>query len=370
MQVLFEGDAHVHYGFLWFDAVGGSAYETDLMEARAGQTNGLLGAVEPGVLSMVTGMHTGLVALRVELLDAAPPSPGEWDDVVEASVDVRDPEIGLSAFEWGASLSLPAPGCYRARWSDSGADAARETERYDHDEPVVERCLLQLWSAPPAPDAILRETSSYASSWHREARAAAAPPTPEDRARAEERARVEREAQEQQWRRDAELERWGGRDPSPRLLEVEREAVSLTREHRDLVDALASLPVDRQRALARELAHRACAAAVDAPVDWAPALAALDRADPLPPPFHSRSAAYAAAFPRVEATVTYAVGVFAADADRPPRTPLHPASTAVGAVIRAGLADPLAAVLATVEAASWSAPDLDRYFDGIYRRIR
>ena len=369
MTVLFDGDASVHYGFLWFDAVGGTAYETDLMDARAGQTNGLLGAVEPGVLSMVTGMHSGLVALRVEVLDTPPTDVEDWEDVVEASIDVRSTDVVMSAFEWGTSFTLPAPGWYRARWSDSGMDAGRQHERYEAAEPVVERCLLQLWPAPPAPDAVLRETSAHASYWHREARTAPPRRTLRDRALAEQHERNARAEVEARSQREFELSQWGGRDPSPRLREAVGAAGWLVREHRDLADALVELPPQAQRALALDLTEEFCAAAANTDVDWGSAVTALRRGERLPAPFDSRSDAARAVHGSTEdqmASIQLVVRV----GPPPPRVPSSPVESALGAVFAAAQADELTAVLEVVAAGSWSASDLDGYAAEIGRRVR
>jgi hypothetical protein len=57
MTVLFADDVPVHYGFMFLSP--STAGELDLSEARRGQVNGLCGAAVPGVLSLVTGLHTG-----------------------------------------------------------------------------------------------------------------------------------------------------------------------------------------------------------------------------------------------------------------------------------------------------------------------
>lgn len=370
MRVLFDAEVGFHYGFAWFDT--GVGTDADLSAVRSGQANGLLGAAEPGLLSMVIGMHSGQVPVRIEFHESAPAVEDGWDDVVEASLDARGPDATLATFEEFHEVELPANGWYRARWYDHGADDGRQHERFDTDEPVVERCLLQLWPADPAPDVVVRETSGHAVYWRSET-TPHPPPAPELRAYAELAARHDAAVRDERAVLEMEqhfrLERWGGRDPSPRLLEVEQDAVTLASAgRRDLVDALAALGPQQQRTLAVALAREACAAAAGSAVDWRPALAAIANGHPLPPPFDDARTAYDAAFGRGETTVT--ATFFVSVGPPPPRTPLHPASAAVGAVLAAGQADPLAAVLGTVEAVSWSAPDLDEYFADIERRIQ
>lgn len=371
MRVLFDAEIGFHYGFAWFDTGVGTV--ADLSTVRGGQANGLLGAAEPGLLSMVVGMHSGQVPVRIEFHDTAPAVDDDWDDIVEASLDARGPDATLSTFDEFHEVGLPANGWYRARWHDHGADAGQQHERFDPDEPVVERCLLQLWPAPPAPDVVVRETSGIAAYWRSATTPHPPPRAPELRAYDERAAQLDAAAREQRATRAMErqfhLELWGGRDPSPRLLEVQQEAVTLVSAgRRDLVDTLAALEPEQQRTLALALVRAACAAAADAEVDWAPALAAIRTGDPLPPPFDDPRPAYDAAFGRGETTTT--VTLVVSVGPPPPRIPLHPASSAVGAVLAAGHVDPLAAVLGTVEAVSWSAPDLDQFFADIQRRVR
>ena len=70
MIVLFEADVPVHYGFI--NVLGADEDRADLMDARAGQVNGLLGAAVPGQLSLVTGLHTGRVPLVIAWHDTKP----------------------------------------------------------------------------------------------------------------------------------------------------------------------------------------------------------------------------------------------------------------------------------------------------------
>ncbi|MGN6246697.1 MAG: hypothetical protein ACTHQ3_23890 [Motilibacteraceae bacterium] len=111
--------------------------QPELTATGRGQVNGLCGAALPGVLSLVVALSVGLVPLRVELLDIAPPASG----MAEAHDMVRS-----------------------------------------EGEPVMDRYLLQLWPAPPRPDAVLRQTSPVASYWHRAA-AAVPPPSSSEQAR-------------------------------------------------------------------------------------------------------------------------------------------------------------------------------------------
>ncbi|PWD51180.1 hypothetical protein C8046_11500 [Serinibacter arcticus] len=164
MDVLFDGGVEVHYGFLYLQPSEADA-EIDLIDARAGQANGLCGAAHPGVLAMITGLHTGRVPVRVELL-AEPPAPvpaEDWEDVVEVSVDLADADYALTSFDALHPLDLPA-GPHRARWLARGMDAARETDVSDGSEDI-DRYLLQLWPAPPGAEAVIRRGSEIAAYW-------------------------------------------------------------------------------------------------------------------------------------------------------------------------------------------------------------
>jgi hypothetical protein len=177
VTVLFDGEIDVHYGFLFLH----SPDETpDLLAARGGQANGLCGAAVPGVLSMVTGLHTGSVPVRVEQLDAEPALEPEWEEAVEASFETAEPPLFLTAFQDNREIVL-APGRFRVRWCASGMDAARDRDVRMEGEPALDRYRLQLWPAPAAPDAILRETSEIAAYWHRVARETAPPPAAAER---------------------------------------------------------------------------------------------------------------------------------------------------------------------------------------------
>lgn len=163
---LFAGELPVHYGFahVLTEARGVGA---DLTDARRGQVNGLLGAAVPHQLLLTTGLHTGSVAFAVTWSEAEPAIADEWEDVVEASLDVAATSAHLTSFQDAFPLALPATGPHRARFHATGFDAGSEA---DTAGPGPDRYLLQLWPAALEPDRIVRETSSGAAYWHRTAR--------------------------------------------------------------------------------------------------------------------------------------------------------------------------------------------------------
>jgi len=83
-----------------------------------------------------------------------------------------------------------------------------------------------------------------------------------------------------------EASRWGGNPPAERLRRLPANAIGLARLDRALLEAMADAPPAAQRALAHWATWQAYAVAGLAEVDWiAPALAALERGEPMPPPF-------------------------------------------------------------------------------------
>lgn len=121
------------------------------------------------------------------------------------------------------------------------------------------------------------------------------PPHPWEPVFAEIAARAAAAAAEDRRRRLAyEARRWRGAPPSERLRRLPANTIGLARLDRPFLDALAEAAPDVQRAVARWGARRACTLAGLAGIDWiARALTALDRGEPLPPPFDDDHQAWA-----------------------------------------------------------------------------
>ena len=168
MPEVFAGLVDVHYGF--FDVCAGGDPDEDLIDARRGQANGLCGAKSDHRLAMVTGLHTGEVPLVVTWSEGAPEVDEEWEDVVEVSVDLSTPDLTIATFESAYGCTIPQPGWHRARYCVAGMDEGQELDTPEDDETAPDRYLLQLWPAPPGPDAVLREGSEIAAYWHGVAR--------------------------------------------------------------------------------------------------------------------------------------------------------------------------------------------------------
>ncbi|MER7013194.1 hypothetical protein ABT324_17375 [Saccharopolyspora sp. NPDC000359] len=146
--------------------VQGDVAPTDLQASFAEQHNGLLGAAFPGVLYLITGLHSGYVGLTVELREHAPPVDDTWEEVVEAAYR---PAGEVALVSWGGDscwpLDLTGTDC-RVRYNALRMDEANEVDTRLDDEPQVDRYLLQFWPAPPAPDRVLKQTSDVAAYWH------------------------------------------------------------------------------------------------------------------------------------------------------------------------------------------------------------
>lgn len=168
MRTLFTGPMYVHYGQFYVES-GDAFADADLGNAFAGQANGICGGATPGVLALITGLHTGDVALRVEAAEGEPELDPSWEDVVEVSFAPRGP-VRLVQWAAGASFALDLPATdYRVRYCARGMDDGRDADTLLDGEPTVDSYLLQFWPAPAAPDAVVRQTSDaagyFATAW-------------------------------------------------------------------------------------------------------------------------------------------------------------------------------------------------------------
>ncbi|MEU2200655.1 hypothetical protein [Isoptericola sp. NPDC019482] len=163
MITMFDGPLDVHYGY--FSVAPPDEFVDNLADARAGQANGLLGGREPHRLSGVTGLHTGEVTFRVEWSPEEPALDTAGQDVVEVSVDLAGPGAELRTFNESWPLTFPGQGWHRARFTAREMDAGRDLDTA-FEEPAPDSYLLQLWPAPPAPDAVVARHSAIADYWH------------------------------------------------------------------------------------------------------------------------------------------------------------------------------------------------------------
>lgn len=167
MRTLMSQAAWVHYGQIYVQS--GDGYP-DFDECFRGQSNGLCGAAMPGILFLITGLHTGEVGFAVELYDDPPPVDDSWQEIVEASFQ---PMGDTALVGWGGQQHWPlglAETSYRVRYCATGMDEARELDTRMEDDPEADRYLLQLWPAPPRPDTVVKQTSKTANDYHKSAR--------------------------------------------------------------------------------------------------------------------------------------------------------------------------------------------------------
>lgn len=368
MSVLFDGEIDVHYRFIFLCPVD-SGPNGEF--GRGGQVNGLCGAAQPGVLSLKTGLHTGNVPIVVEALEAEPEVEPDWEEVVEVSFTTERTDLVLAAFQDFEPVTLPAPGTYRVRFSASGMDEAHDVDVRMPEEPEIDRYLLQLWPAPARPDEIVRQTSSTAAYWHGVAREEPLPPTEEEKAAAARAAEEERARELETRQRELEAHEWGGRAPSAWLRAIGGRAPQLAQLDRDLVDEIADLDRDRQRALVNWVARRACRLAGQEGVDWvAAALHALERGEALPPPFDQPDRAYARMFSGGEDKATFTSLVMRiVDPDEPP-PPLAPEAAAVDSMLEAANIEPARAAIEAVVGAAAGEEDPAPFLAEVRRFVR
>lgn len=173
MRVLLDQEVHVDHNWVFLTPEDDDG--PDLARTWAGMRVGLVGAGEPGVLSLSTSLHLGVVPIRVELHAGPPDLAAEWEEAVEVSFRTEDAPYVLTTADDRADLDLPRDVDLRVRCCASGVDAAYDGTR-GPGEPVLDRYLLQLWPAAPAPDALLRVTGARARHAHDRVRASAAEP--------------------------------------------------------------------------------------------------------------------------------------------------------------------------------------------------
>ncbi|MEV0502051.1 hypothetical protein AB0I84_31275 [Streptomyces spectabilis] len=294
MRTVYDGELRVCYGQFYVESrlyLPGEERDED----RAGQSNGLCGAANPGSLFLTTGLHTGRVGLTVEVHETEPPLDDQWEEIVEVSF--RPASAETTVVPWGdaaiCSLDLLVAD-YRVRYCGRGMDVTPDDELSVLDGgPVVDHYLLQFWPAQPAADRVIKQTTRSAAYWHDHARSLPPPHGPEKRAAA---ARLRREAEETIVRgaqREAEAGDWRGRAPSPALREAGGNKWGLIALDRDLVDAVDSADAATQRAIARWAVSYAIARAeLDTFYTFARAIEALRVGEELPVPLRDRAGAW------------------------------------------------------------------------------
>ncbi len=127
--------------------------------------NGLV-RVTDGIVTVMTGIHTGDVDVTVTLHDTPPnPDAGDWQDIVEISAhsvsgDLRVRGIMDDLDEELPVLAFNGPGDYRLRVHARGRDTAVDLAP----DEVTEWYLIQAWPAPAEPVTVRRQSDNYGAS--------------------------------------------------------------------------------------------------------------------------------------------------------------------------------------------------------------
>jgi len=138
-----------------------------LEQAYHGQTSGLCGARTGRSLFLTTGLHTGVVPVEIAFMDAEPRLEAEWEEAVDASIELTGSDLVVLGWagESSHTVPVPSPGTYRIRYCASGMDAGRNLDTA-YDRPAPDRYRLQFWPGPLGPTMIVRQTSEIARYWH------------------------------------------------------------------------------------------------------------------------------------------------------------------------------------------------------------
>ena len=148
-------------------------------------------------------------------------TPRRWLAQEEASLAWRGRRPAASSkvllVQWAGEACWPLDlkqVDYRVRYCARGMDAARSADTRLDGKPLLDRYLLQFWPGSVGPDRVVRQTSDVAAYWHRAARELPPPPTAEQKAEAERRARLDPDRARQRQYDYTEALRWGGRPPT------------------------------------------------------------------------------------------------------------------------------------------------------------
>ena len=155
----------VVYGQFYF--FSDTDWDGNLEACFSSQTNGLCGVSFPGIVFFITGLHTGNISLDVNLFESEPPLNELADEIVEASIEVVDPNIALES--WGEEKKVElglTPGTYRLRYRALDFGKAEDLGLYDEGD--IEFYCVDIWSAPFSGDQIIKVQSEQAKYWHNE----------------------------------------------------------------------------------------------------------------------------------------------------------------------------------------------------------
>jgi hypothetical protein len=169
MTRVFDGHLQVHYGQAYVSSTEDGG--VDLEEAFQGQANGLCGAACPGMLFLITGLHTGHVGFTVDVLDARPEIDDSWGEIVEVSFLVGEQAVKVRDW-YGETIAefLLSPGSYRIRYCARNMDLGHEVDTILEDKDAVDFYSLTFWPESASTDQVIKQTSQDAEYWHKSAR--------------------------------------------------------------------------------------------------------------------------------------------------------------------------------------------------------
>ncbi|HEV7679569.1 MAG TPA: hypothetical protein VGQ42_13470 [Candidatus Dormibacteraeota bacterium] len=126
-------------------------------------SNGLAESIEDCAV-VHTGVHSGLVTLRVQV-STGPPDAVEagWEDVVEINLRAGAGRVKVASVLGGGipdtfpTLTPAGPGNYRVRVHARGRDTDVDGTALE----PFEDYLVQIWAAPPQAQTVYRNTDRY-----------------------------------------------------------------------------------------------------------------------------------------------------------------------------------------------------------------
>ncbi|MCQ9129821.1 hypothetical protein [Streptomyces hilarionis] len=130
--------------------------------------NGLV-QVTDGVLTVLTGIHTGCVDVVVTLHESEPAADDDdWQECVEVSAHSASGDLMVRGLMDDLDDELPVlsfagPGDYRLRVHAKGRDTAFDLAP----DEVTEWYLVQVWAAPTGPPTVLGRSDAYGAAVRR-----------------------------------------------------------------------------------------------------------------------------------------------------------------------------------------------------------
>src|SRR6266498_3515843 len=152
-----QGAVPVAYHTFWLADTGVNGPQLPLTPS-----NGLIVA-QPGIAVIFTGIHTGKVAVSIEVRNQAPQvTTSGWDEVVEVTMEVITGRVVVTGAQADAPDNLPVltqggPGHYRVRVHARGRDTAVDLVAVE----PVEDYLIMVWPGRPASETTYRQSDQY-----------------------------------------------------------------------------------------------------------------------------------------------------------------------------------------------------------------